>query len=205
MTQFWPELRGLFQTIALLHLAPKPGPGEAESGPCSSAGWAGGWRGGEGRALFVPRFPRASADAAPLGCWIRPWGPSHKSRPRRAAAEAPWGRDRDNLGTPLWGTGAGRRRRLPGIRSRGTLGVALGCLGLGALCALAAGPRPLAGPAAPASLPAPPPAAPLKRPRSSASVPPWTPRSRMMLQLVLLAALALCGEVPPGAFGLRTS
>lgn len=111
MTQFWPELRGLFQTIALLYLAPKPGPGEAEPRPCSSAGWAGGWRGGEGRALFVPRFPRASADAAPLGCWIRPWGPSHKSRPRRAAAEAPWGRDRDNLGTPLWGTGAGRRRR----------------------------------------------------------------------------------------------
>lgn len=76
--------------------------------------------------------------------------------------------------------GGGAGRRLPGVRSRGTLGVFLGCLGLGALCALAAGPRPLAGPAAPASLPAPPPAAPLKRPRSSASAPPWTPRSRMI-------------------------
>lgn len=52
------------------------------------------------------------------------------------------------------------------------------------------------GAAAPASLPAPPPAAPLKRPRGS----PGThggQRSTMMLQLVLLAALALCGESRP--------
>lgn len=208
MTQLWPELRGLFQTVALLHLAPKPGPGEAEPRPCSSAGWAGVGEGVKVVPCLCLDFPVPAPMRLRSGVGSDPGDrPTNQGlgelQPRPPGAETGTTSGHRSGAREREGGGAGRR--LPGIRSRGTLGVALGCLGLGALCALAAGPRPLAGPAAPGSLPAPPPAAPLKRPRSSASVPPWTPRSRMMLQLVLLAALALCGEVPPGACGLRTS
>lgn len=99
MTQIWPKLQGLFQTISLLCLAPNSGPGQAEPQPCCSAG--GVWGGAQGRALFVPPFPHPSAPAAPFRCWINLGQPSHKPRPWRAAAEASWGRPRDKGVTPL--------------------------------------------------------------------------------------------------------
>lgn len=171
MTQIWPKLQRLFQTISLLCSAPNSG-----RAPARLQRWRGlgrGPRSGPLCASISPsQRPRGSVQVLDQPRGTIPQSRAMESR-SRGLLGPPAGQSRDSA--PGHGTGGGGagQQRLPG--SRGALGVSLGCPG--ALCALAQGPRPLAGAAAAAPLPAPPPAAPLKRPRGSAPAPPRTPRS----------------------------